>query len=90
MRWAGDAKPLEFSVTEQAPGHYVGVAQIGATTVKRELKFNPENSSFLNTVSVSNPTEEFKKSFSLLIPEKIHVKGSSSVFFPSCEHQDFS
>lgn len=89
MRWAGDVKPLDFVVTEQAPGHYVGTAQVGSTVVKRELKFNPENSSFTNTVSVTNPTEEFKKGFSLLIPEKIHVKGSSSFFFPSYEHQDF-
>ncbi|WP_374076527.1 membrane protein insertase YidC [Bdellovibrio bacteriovorus] len=89
MRWAGDVKPLQFNVTEQAPGHYVGTAQIGETTVKRELKFNPENSSFTNTVVVTNATEDFKKGFSLLIPEKIHVAGSSSIFFPSYEHQDF-
>lgn len=89
MRWAGDLKPLEFHVTEQAPGHYVGTSQVGETTIRRELKFNAENSSFANTVTVTNPTEEFKKGFSLLIPEKIHVNGSSSIFFPSYEHQDF-
>ncbi|WP_413943710.1 membrane protein insertase YidC [Bdellovibrio sp. HCB-162] len=89
MRWAGDVKPLLFNVTEQAPGHFVGTAQVGETVVKRELKFNAENSSFTNTVTVTNPTEEFKKGFSLMIPEKIHVKGSSSIFFPSYEHQDF-
>ncbi len=89
MRWAGDEKALNFNITEQAPGHYVGTAQVGATTIKRELVFNPENSSFSNTVLVSNASDEFKKGFSLLIPETIHVKGSSSFFFPSYEHQDF-
>ena len=89
LRWAGDLKPLEFHVTEQAPGHYVGTSQVGETMIRRELKFNAENSSFANTVTVTNPTEEFKKGFALLIPETIHVKGSSSIFFPSYEHQDF-
>jgi len=89
MRWAGDVKPLDFNVTEQAPGHYVGTAQVGGTTIKRELKFNTENSSFTNTVSITNPTEDLKKGFSILIPETIHAKQSSSIFFPSYEHQDF-
>lgn len=89
LRWAGDEKALDFNVSEQAPGHYVGTAQVGETVIKRELKFNVENSSFTNTVTVSNPTEDFKKGFSLLIPEKIHSPGSSSFLFPSYEHQDF-
>lgn len=89
MRWAGDDKALNFNITEQAPGHYLGTAQIGATTVKRELIFDAEKSSFVNTVTVTNPTEEFKKGFSLFVPETTHAKGSSSFFFPSYEHQDF-
>lgn len=89
MHWAGDEKPLTFNVTEQSPGHYLGKAQVGDTTITRELKFNPENSSFTNTITVVNATEEFKKGFSLFIPETVHAKGSSSFFFPSYEHQDF-
>lgn len=89
LRWAGDEKPLDFAVTEQAPGHYVGTVQVGETTVKRELKYNADNSSFTNTVTITNPTEELKKGFSLLIPEKIHSKESSSFLFPSYEMQDF-
>ncbi|WP_291516593.1 membrane protein insertase YidC [Bdellovibrio sp. ArHS] len=89
MRWAGDEKPVIFNVVEESPGHYVGTAAMGETTVKRELKFDPVKSSFTNTITVSNPTEDFKKGFSLLIPETVHVKGSSSFFFPSYEHQDF-
>lgn len=89
MRWAGDSKPLTFDVAEQAPGHYVGTAQVGETVIKRELKFNSETSSFTNTISVTNPTEDFKKGFSLLIPESIHTHASTSFLFPSYEHQDF-
>lgn len=89
MRWAGDSKPLVFNVTEQGPGHYVGTAQVGTTHIKRELKFNNETTSFVNTVVVSNASEDFKKGFSLLIPEKIHGVGKSSFLFPSYEHQDF-
>nr|BFD64781.1 membrane protein insertase YidC [Bdellovibrio sp. HM001] len=89
MRWAGDVKPLNFDLAEQAPGHYIGTAQVGETVVKRELKFNTETSSFTNTISVSNPTEELKKGFSLLIPETIHTPASTSFLFPSYEHQDF-
>ncbi|MEN0057837.1 MAG: membrane protein insertase YidC [Bdellovibrio sp.] len=89
MRWGDNDKPVEFTVTEKAPGHYVGLAQIGETQVKRELQFHAENSSFTNTIVVTNPGEDFKKGFSLIVPEKIHDKGSSSFFFPSYEHQDF-
>lgn len=89
MRWAGDTKPLAFDVSEQAPGHYIGTAHVGETVIKRELKFNAETSSFSNTISVTNPTEEFKKGFSLVIPETIHTQASTSFLFPSYEHQDF-
>ncbi|MGZ3768453.1 MAG: membrane protein insertase YidC [Bdellovibrio sp.] len=88
MRWVGDSQ-LVFNVSEQAPGHYVGTAQVGNTVVKRELKFNVENNSFENTITISNPTEEVKKGFSLLVPEKIYGKGKSSFLFPSYQHQDF-
>lgn len=89
LRLADNQNPLDFVVAEQGPGHFVGTAQVGETVVKRELKFNTENSSFSNTVTVINPTEDFKKGFSLLIPEKIHTPESSSFLFPSYEMQDF-
>ena len=89
MHWGNSGKALPFQVKEMAPGHYTGTAQVGETTITRELKFNESNSSFENSIKVVNANEEFKKGFSLLIPEKIHAKGSSSFFFPSYEHQDF-
>lgn len=89
LRFAGDTKPVDFNVTEQAPGHYVGTAQVGEMTLKRELKFNAENSSFTNTITVTNPSEEIKKGLSLVIPETIHTAKSHSIFFPNYEHQDF-
>ncbi|UOF00400.1 membrane protein insertase YidC [Bdellovibrio reynosensis] len=89
MRLANDAKALDFNVTEQAPGHYIGTAVVGEMSVKRELKFNAENSSFTNTIILTNPNEEIKKGFSIVIPENIQVAKSSSIFFPNYEHQDF-
>lgn len=89
MKLSGAEKPLEFHVTEQAPGHYVGIAQVGEMTVKRELQFEASNSSFKNTISISKPSESIKNGFSLLIPEEIHASQSHSFLFPSYSHQDF-
>lgn len=89
MRWAGDSKALNFDLSEQGPGHYVGTAQVGETVIKREMKFNAETSSFNNTITIINATEDLKKGFSLIVPETIHVPASSSFLFPSYEHQDF-
>jgi YidC/Oxa1 family membrane protein insertase len=89
MRLGGSAKPLEFNVTEQAPGQYTGVAQVGEMTVKRELKFDAANSSFQNTITITKPTAEVQKGISLLIPEKTTAVKSKSFFMPSYTHQDF-
>lgn len=91
MRWAGNDKPINFDVKEEAPGHFLGTAQVGEMTIKRELKYNAENSSFENTVSFVNPNEDVKKGFTLLIPDVIHKPKASglSFLFPSYEHQDF-
>ena len=89
MRWTGDEKPLEFNVVEVEPGHFVGSAQVGETVIKRELKYVAESAHFSNKITVVNPTEEFKKGFSLFIPESIHTPESSSFLFPSYEMQDF-
>ncbi|HWU43483.1 MAG TPA: membrane protein insertase YidC, partial [Bdellovibrio sp.] len=85
----GSDKPLEFNITEQGPGHYVGVAQVGEMTIKRDLEFISANSSFKNTISISKPSEDLKKGFSLLVPEQIHSSQSKSFLFPSYSHQDF-
>ncbi|QLY25479.1 membrane protein insertase YidC [Bdellovibrio sp. KM01] len=89
MRLTGADKSLVFNLTEKAPGSYVGVAQVGGMTVTRELSFDAAKSSFTNTISISQPSEEIKKGFSILIPESIHDKGSHSFFMPSYDHQDF-
>lgn len=89
MRWPGTTRGLNFHLTEQAPGHFIGTAQVGETTIKRELKYNKDNSSFSNTIWITNPGDEVKNGFSLVIPDKIHVPESSSILFPSYEHQDF-
>lgn len=88
MRWPGAAR-VNFHLVEEGPGHFVGTAQVGETTIKRELKYNKENSSFSNTIWITNPGDEIKNGFSLIIPERIDVPESSSFLFPSYEHQDF-
>lgn len=89
MRLLGDEKPLLFDVKEEAPGYFIGTAQIGTMIVKREIKYNPENASFENKVTLFNPTESAMKGFTLVVPEAIHTPQSSSFLFPSYEHQDF-
>lgn len=89
MRWAGETSALQFNVNEVAKGHYEGTAVLGETEIKRELMFDESTGSFTNKILVKNPTEEFKKGFSLLIPEKVHTPESSSFLFPSFDHQDF-
>ncbi|WP_413559200.1 membrane protein insertase YidC [Bdellovibrio sp. HCB209] len=89
LRMSGQDKPVVFNLTEKAPGSYVGVAQVGEMTITREMQFDPAKSVFTNTLSFTKPTESVKNGFSVLIPESIHVKGSTSWLFPSYEHQDF-
>lgn len=89
MRWPGSPRGLNFQLQEQGPGHFIGTAQVGETTIKRELKYNKEKSSFSNTIWITNPGDDVKSGFSLVIPDTIHVPESSSFLFPSYEHQDF-
>jgi len=89
MRLVGSNEPVMFELSEQGPGSFVGIAKVGDMTIKRETVFEPSNSSFKNTITITNPSEEIKKGFSLVIPEKIHRAESSSMLFPSYSHQDF-
>jgi YidC/Oxa1 family membrane protein insertase len=89
MRLVGSDKPVHFNVTEEAPGSFVGTAQVGETTIRRQITFNVTNSSFENKITLVNPTENIKNGFSLVIPEAIHQQQNKSWFFPSYEHQDF-
>ncbi|MGE5087211.1 MAG: membrane protein insertase YidC [Bacillota bacterium] len=89
MRLNGAVKPVEFSMTEKAPGTYVGTATVGEMTITRELTYDSVNSSFKNNIVITKPSEDIKKGFSLLIPDNIHARGSKSFLFPSYEHQDF-
>ena len=66
MRWPGAAR-VNFHLVEEGPGHFVGTAQVGETTIKRELKYNKENSSFSNTIWITKPGDEIKNGFSLII-----------------------
>jgi YidC/Oxa1 family membrane protein insertase len=82
-------EPLNFDLVENSPGNYTGTVKLGSSIIRRDLVFNPDTSSFANTITVVNGSEELKSGISLSIPEKIHVNESSSIFFPSYEKQDF-
>lgn len=89
MRLLGDLKGLNFNIEDLGQGHFRGTAVVGATEVTRDLVFDKDSSSFKSTISVKNADENFKKGFSLVIPERIHVQENSSWLFPSYEFQDF-
>lgn len=89
MRWAATGRPLEFSLRQVSPGHFEGLAQLGEMTVRRELRYLPDNRSFANRIEITNPSEEVLKGFSLVIPETIRRNDNASWFFPSYDHQDF-
>ncbi len=89
MRFAAIAGVVDFNVIEEGPGHFIGTAQLGDTTIRRELKYDAEKSAFENTVTFSGANDSVKQGFSLVMPELIHTSGSTSFLFPSYEHQDF-
>lgn len=89
MRLADSSKPLEFHIVEEGPGHYVGTAQVGEMSIRRELTYDPNLDAFTNVVSVSKASEEAMKGLSFVLPETVHVTPSKSFLLPSYEHQDF-
>jgi YidC/Oxa1 family membrane protein insertase len=82
-------KPLEFDLKEEAPGQYVGVAQVGPSTITRTFKYDAEKQSFSNKVVIQKPAELITQGLALVIPEKVTVPKSTSWLFPSYQHQDF-
>ncbi|WP_413289481.1 membrane protein insertase YidC [Bdellovibrio sp. HCB337] len=89
MKLLSQQKPLEFDLKEEAPGQYVGVAQVGTSTVTRTLKYDSEKQAFTNKVVVENPNEQVAQGLTFVVPEKITVPQSTSWLFPSYQHQDF-
>lgn len=82
-------QPVNFDLIEEAPGQYVGVAQVGPSTITRTLKYDSEKQAFTNTVVINKPAEQVTQGLSLVIPEKVTVPQSTSWLFPSYQHQDF-
>lgn len=89
MKLATSSKAMEFDLKEEAPGQFVGIAQVGQSTITRTLKYNQQNQSFSNKVEISNVSEELKPGLAIVIPEKVTAKVSKGFLFPSYEHQDF-
>jgi len=89
LKLLGSQKPVDFDLKEEAPGQYVGTAQVGDSTVTRTLKYDAEKQAFSNKVIVTNSSEEVNHGLSLIIPEKITVPQSKSFLMPNYQHQDF-
>lgn len=88
-RWTATSVPLEYEVREIGKGHFEGIAKENGTTFKRELIYNPGNKSFSSTLVITGATADVSKGISILVPETIRSSESSSIFFPSYDHQDF-
>ncbi len=81
--------PLIFNIEEVAPGSYEGIARAGETIIKRTLHLDPSLYAFHSNTTVENATEQFLKSpLRVKIPDQIQVAKSTSIFFPSFNHQD--
>lgn len=89
LRWSATQIPLEFQIREISPGQYEGTADVGTASIVRTMTYHPETSSFDSRIVVKNGGTELSKGLSILIPEQIHVAKSTSIFFPSYDHQDF-
>jgi YidC/Oxa1 family membrane protein insertase len=89
MKLAGPGKPLDFDLKEESPGQFVGVAQVGQSTITRTFSYDHEKQAFRNRVDISNVNEQMTPGIAIVIPEKITAKASKSFLFPSYEHQDF-
>lgn len=81
--------PVNFDLKESAPGQYVGVAQVGDSTVIRTLTYDAAKQAFVNKVMIEKPSAEIAQGLSFVIPEKVTVPQSTSWLFPSYQHQDF-
>lgn len=86
---SGDQKGIDFDLKEESPGFYIGVAQVGTSTVTRTLKYDAEKQAFSNRVVIENPSEEIHRGLAIVISEKVTVPQQTSWLFPSYQHQDF-
>lgn len=89
VKLLSQAHPMSFDLKEQAPGQYVGVAQVGESTVTRTLTYDAAKQAFTNKVVIEKPSAEIAQGLSFVIPEKVTVPQSTSWLFPSYQHQDF-
>ncbi len=89
MKLTAERAPLSFELKEEAAGQYVGVAQVGQSTVTRTLKYDADRQEFNSRTVIDHPSEEITQGIAVVIPEKITVPVKKSWLFPSYLHQDF-
>lgn len=89
LRLADSATPVNFQLKEIGPGDYEGEARTEVGLIRRRLKYDSEKRAFESFLSVKDAKADLGRGLTLLVPETIRAKGSSSWLFPSYEHQDF-
>jgi YidC/Oxa1 family membrane protein insertase len=77
--------PVVFNITKVTDFEYVGEAILEGKKITRKLVFSPEKLSFQSDFTLDSGVE----SLSIAITKDKLVPKSSSIFFPSFEHQDF-
>lgn len=89
LKMTATQQPVDFDLKEEGQGQFVGVAQVGGSTLTRTLKYDHDKQSFTNKIVVSNPDSKILQGLDLAIPEKITVAPAKSFFMPNYQHQDF-
>lgn len=88
MSVVGHAQPLDFAVTQKSENEFEGVAQVGASIIRRTIQIDPETQAMHNTVSVENLEGGFP-GLVVSLAEKSLGEISHSIFMPALEIQDF-
>lgn len=89
MTLADSLEPVNFQLKEVAPGDYEGTAVTEVGVIQRRLKYDADKRGFESFITVKDAKTELGRGLTILVPDTIRAKGSSSWLFPSYEHQDF-
>lgn len=83
--------PLHFDV-QQNGQTITGIAKLGAMTVKRTIEYSAKDYSFINSVSIENPSADLsagKLALAVQLTEKKDEEKKSSFLMGNYEHQEF-
>jgi len=88
VRTLEDQRLVPFKIESPEPNVFVGVAEIGAMKITRELRISPEQMTLANSLKIEKAPAGFK-GVEVVVSEKRGEAKSSSFFMPNTEHQEF-